>query len=129
MFTWAGRHRFGILDIRKYFDSVSHEHLLAVLTRKFKDAGLLAWFERILARHETEAGRGLPIGSLTSQHFANFYLGVLDRFVKEVLRRQFYVRYMDDFAVWGDCGGASGSSGPDREVSASGTGAASEGFP
>ena len=41
-----------------------------------------------------------PIGSLTSQHFANFYLGWFDRFVKEGLRVEGYVRYMDDCALW-----------------------------
>ena len=47
-------------------------------------------------------GRGLPIGSLTSQHFANFYLGWFDRFVKESLRVPAYVRYMDDMALWAE---------------------------
>ncbi len=50
-------------------------------------------------------GRGIPIGSLTSQHFANFYLGWLDRFVKEKLRAKGYVRYMDDMLIWGDSSG------------------------
>ena len=45
---------------------------------------------------------GLPIGSLTSQHFANFYLGWLDRYVKENLRLGGYVRYMDDMILWDD---------------------------
>ena len=44
---------------------------------------------------------GLPIGSLLSQHFANFYLGWFDRFVKEQLRVKGYVRYMDDMLLWG----------------------------
>jgi hypothetical protein len=58
-------------------------------------------FERLLRSYETWPGKGLPIGSLTSQHLANFYLDALDRFVKERLRRPYYVRYMDDFALWG----------------------------
>jgi hypothetical protein len=47
-------------------------------------------------------GRGLPIGSLTSQHFANSYLGGLDRLIKEELRIKGYVRYMDDLALWSE---------------------------
>ena len=43
---------------------------------------------------------GFSIGSLTSQHFANFYLGWLDRFVKETLRVRGYIRYMDDVVLW-----------------------------
>ncbi|QEH38394.1 Group II intron-encoded protein LtrA [Aquisphaera giovannonii] len=90
------------LDIRKYFNSIRHDILLAMLGRTFKDRRLLDLFGRIIASHEVAPGLGLPIGSLTSQHFANFYLGRLDRFVKEGLRAGGYVRYMDDFVVWGE---------------------------
>jgi hypothetical protein len=92
------------LDVRKYSDSIHHETLRVLLRRKFKDAAVLALFDRILASHETAPGRGLPIGNLTSQHLANFSLAPLDRFVKEELRRRAYVRYMDDCVVWGDSG-------------------------
>jgi len=87
------------MDIRKYFDSIDHETLRALLGRKFKDPELLRLVDRILASYQTAPGRGLPIGNLTSQHFANFYLAPLDRFLKEELRRGAYVRYMDDFVV------------------------------
>jgi len=43
--------------------------------------------------------RGLPIGNLTSQLWANVYLDQLDHFVKETLREKYYVRYMDDFVI------------------------------
>ncbi len=46
--------------------------------------------------------RGLPIGNLTSQYFANLYLGELDHFVKEKLRIIGYVQYMDDWLIFGD---------------------------
>lgn len=46
--------------------------------------------------------KGLPIGNLTSQHFANLYLGELDHFVKEHLRVKGYIRYMDDFICFAD---------------------------
>jgi len=92
------------MDIRKYFDSIHQATLRELLSRKFKDPVLLGVFDRILASYHTAPGRGLPIGNLTSQHFANFYLGPLDRFLKEELRRVAYVRYMDDFVVWGDSG-------------------------
>ena len=58
--------------------------------------------ERIITGFEIDSGRGLPIGSLTSQHFANFYLGWFDRFVKEGLRVRGYVRYMDDCVLVGE---------------------------
>jgi RNA-directed DNA polymerase len=87
-------------DVRKYFDSIPHDELLARLVRRFKDRRLLALFARIIGSFRGALGRGLPIGSLTSQHFANFYLGWFDRFVKERLRIGGYVRYMDDMALW-----------------------------
>ena len=90
------------MDIRKYFDSIDQEVLRGLLARKFKDAGVLEVFDRILATYQTGPGRGLPIGNLTSQHFANYYLAPLDRFIKEGLQCRSYVRYMDDFVVWGE---------------------------
>ena len=89
------------LDVRKYFDSISHEVLAERLKRRFKDPRLLDLFGRIIDSCHTWPGRGLPIGSLTSQHLANFYLGWFDRFVKESLGATGYVRYMDDCAIWG----------------------------
>jgi len=89
------------LDIRKYFDSIPHDRLLARLERRFKDRWLLEWFARLLGTHQTQPGKGVPIGSLTSQFFANFYLDPLDRWIKEAMRFGGYVRYMDDFGVWG----------------------------
>jgi hypothetical protein len=63
---------------------------------------LLELLRRIIASYECLPGHGLPIGRLTSQHFANFYLGWFDRFVKEGLRSPGYVRYMDDMALWAE---------------------------
>jgi len=98
---FAGRFPFFLkLDIRKYFDSVPHDRLLELLARQFKDRHLLDLFGRIVRAFRGGMGRGLPIGSLTSQHLANFYLGRFDRFAKETLRVRGYVRYMDDMALW-----------------------------
>ena len=44
-------------------------------------------------------GKGLPIGNLTSQFFANVYLNELDQFIKHVLKIKYYVRYVDDFVI------------------------------
>jgi hypothetical protein len=88
------------LDVRKYFESISHQRLLHLLESRFKDERLLQLLNRIIAAYRGDLGVGVPIGSLTSQHFANFYLGWLDRFVKETLRVRGYVRYMDDMVLW-----------------------------
>lgn len=87
------------LDVRKYFDSISHVKLNDLLATKFKDERLLAIFSKIINSYETKEGKGLPIGNLTSQYFANFYLSALDHYVKEQLRVPIYVRYMDDMLL------------------------------
>lgn len=89
-------------DVRKYYESIDHAVLKALLRRKLKDRALLALLEQIID-HPLPGGtpgKGLPIGNLTSQYFANLYLGELDHLVKERLRHKGYVRYMDDFLVF-----------------------------
>jgi len=88
------------LDVRKFFESVSHEVLVLQLARMFKDAAVVGIFEQIICSYEASPGRGLPIGNLTSQYFANHHLVGLDRLVKEGLRVPAYVRYMDDMVLW-----------------------------
>ncbi len=48
---------------------------------------------------EAPAGRGLPIGNLSSQFFANVHLDALDQFVKHQLRCRHYIRYVDDMIM------------------------------
>lgn len=93
---------FGQIDVRSYFASIHHAILLGQLARKFKDQDLLALLARIIAAHEDSPGRGLPIGTLTSQHFANFYLSGLDRRLLEGSPAAGFVRYMDDLVWWAD---------------------------
>jgi RNA-directed DNA polymerase len=90
------------LDVRSYFDSIDHDVLMRSLGRLFKDRALLSLLERIIRAYQTQPGRGLPIGSLVSQHCANAYLGPVDRLIKEKLRTKGYVRYMDDMVLWHD---------------------------
>jgi hypothetical protein len=100
--VFARRYKWYLkLDVRRYFDSVVHSQLLEMLGRVFKDAHLLKLFAQIIGGYKTERGRGLPIGSLASQFFANHYLSQLDRTCKQVLRVPGYLRYMDDFILWG----------------------------
>ncbi|MEY3277143.1 MAG: hypothetical protein RL153_2411 [Verrucomicrobiota bacterium] len=99
----ARRHGWHVkLDVRRYFDSIEHGRLIKMLERRFKEWNVLSLFWSILETYQTSPGRGLPIGSLTSQWLANLYLDPLDRMVTETLRCPGYVRYMDDFVLWGD---------------------------
>lgn len=88
------------IDIRAYFASIDHAVLNAMLRRKFKDRPLLDLIARIIDAHHDRPGKGLPIGALTSQHFANFYLSGLDRLLLERCRVGGIVRYMDDVVWW-----------------------------
>jgi retron-type reverse transcriptase len=97
------RHQwFGKFDARKYFDSINHETLYGKISRLFKDPLLLKVFRGIIDSYETTPGHGLPIGNLTSQYFANYYLAYADHFAKEKLQAKAYLRYMDDMLFFHD---------------------------
>lgn len=84
-------------DVRKYFPSIDHVVLKGLLRRHIADADVLTVLDSII---DTAGRRGLPIGNLTSQFFANLYLHELDFFVKHTLRGRYYLRYMDDFLLF-----------------------------
>lgn len=90
------------LDFRKYFDSLDHTILKKQLNRLFKDSRLLNIFESIVDSYCVNQNKGVPIGNLTSQYFANHYLALVDHYVKETLKIRAYVRYMDDIVLWYD---------------------------
>jgi len=99
---FARRHPWALkLDVRKYFDSIPHDRLMGEMERRFRDQRVVALWRRIVEAYATAPGRGLPIGALTSQHLANFYLAKLDRLVKEQLCIKGYLRYMDDLLLFG----------------------------
>lgn len=90
------------LDIQKYFDSIDHAVTMRLLSRRFKDADLLALFHKLLDTYHTQPGKGVPIGNLISQHLANFYLGCFDHYIKETRKIKAYIRYMDDFILFSE---------------------------
>jgi len=106
-------------DIRQYFPSIDHAILKTQLRRKLKCKDTLWLIDTIIDNSNEQAPvidhfpgdqlltplqrrRGLPIGNLTSQFFANVYLNGLDHFIKEQLKIKNYVRYVDDFALFSD---------------------------
>jgi hypothetical protein len=100
---WSARRRWYLkMDVRHYFETVPRDQLLSKVERLFGERELLAWWADVILPAGQLAGRGMPIGALTSQHLANFYLGFLDRVIKEELRIKAYVRYMDDLILWHD---------------------------
>jgi retron-type reverse transcriptase len=106
-------------DVRKYFPSIDLEILKGLICRKIKCQDTLWLIDTIIDGSNeqepvveyfpgdelltpVERRRGLPIGNLTSQFFANLYLSPLDHFVKEQLQLGRYLRYVDDFAAFSD---------------------------
>ncbi|MBL7160908.1 MAG: hypothetical protein ISS93_03615 [Candidatus Aenigmarchaeota archaeon] len=87
-------------DIRHYFDTIDHGVLLRCIRRKISDREVIWLIQKILGNHKLKQPcKGMPIGNLTSQFFANIYLSELDYFVKHGLRVKYYIRYVDDFVL------------------------------
>jgi retron-type reverse transcriptase len=108
-------------DIKQFFPAIDHALLRAELARLIHDEAVMEMIDRILAsgigvlaeEYEVQwfpgddlwavfRAHGLPIGNLTSQFWANVYLNSFDHFVKRNLKCAGYVRYVDDFLLFGD---------------------------
>jgi hypothetical protein len=87
-------------DIKKYYPSIDHDILKSIIRRKIKDEQVLTFFDRLI--DSTEGSVDIPIGHYTSQWIGNLYLNELDIFVKHTLGYKYYVRYMDDFMLFGN---------------------------
>lgn len=117
---FAGCLRYALkMDVRKYFPSIDHAILKSQLRGVFKDPGIL-WLLDVLIDHGQnpepalayfpgddlftpfERQRGLPIGNLTSQLLANYYLAGFDHWVKHGLHARAYLRFVDDFILLDD---------------------------
>jgi len=91
------------LDVRRYFETIDHEILLAALAPHVVDPGLDGLLRRIIdaGAPGSPSGKGVPIGNLTSQYFANLYLAAFDHAVIAASPGVAYVRYMDDMLFVG----------------------------
>lgn len=117
----ANRHRYVLkCDVRKFFPSLDHAILRAKLDGVSRCAQVMALIDTILGSYRTGpevlatvfAGddfpaaaarpRGVPIGNLTSQLWGNFYLDALDHWLAETERHGDYLRYTDDFLLFGN---------------------------
>jgi retron-type reverse transcriptase len=86
-------------DIKKFFDSVDQRRMFSLIEKRVADKRILSLIEKILGSYETQSGKGLPLGNLTSQLFANIYLHELDYHAKHFLKLKYYLRFNDDFAI------------------------------
>lgn len=95
-------------DIKKYFENINHDILISLIKKRINCMDTIFLIQKIVANFENKRERvltdwfgkkGMPIGNLTSQFFANIYLNELDYFVKHILRAKYYIRYVDDFVI------------------------------
>jgi len=91
-------------DIKKFFETVDHRILLNIICKRIKDDDVLKLLEEIVESFSSQYStlfyqKGLPIGNLTSQLFANIYLNEFDQFIKHKLKIKHYIRYTDDFVI------------------------------
>jgi len=102
----VNHHRYVLkCDVRKFFPSLDHAVLLEKLGALVRCPGALDLCRRLIASHRTperERPCGLPIGNLTSQMWGNFYLDAMDHALTEQERHGAYLRYTDDFLLFGD---------------------------
>ena len=103
------------LDISKYFHSVPHELLKARVLRYIGDEDLRRLIVALVDSYRTDAryddlfapgsayrqtaAKGMPIGNLSSQLFANIFLSDFDHWIKQDLRVRHYIRYVDDLVI------------------------------
>ncbi|MEK6863807.1 MAG: reverse transcriptase domain-containing protein [Nanoarchaeota archaeon] len=87
-------------DIKHYFDTVSHKKLMGIISKRIADIDVRDLILKILNNYNAKQdGKGMPLGNLTSQFFANIYLNELDQFIKHNLKVKYYLRYVDDFIM------------------------------
>lgn len=90
-------------DIKKFFYNIDHEILKSKLKKKIKDEEILNIINQIIDSTNKyniyENNKGLPIGNMSSQILAIYYLNEMDHYIKEKLKIKYYIRYMDDFIL------------------------------
>lgn len=89
-------------DVRKFFASIDHKILINILKEYIPDENIIWLLNKVINSFQVEIGKGLPLGNLTSQLFANIYLNKFDRFIKHKIKAKFYIRYADDFVILSD---------------------------
>lgn len=87
-------------DVRQYFPSVDQDILRRLALRRISDRLTTRLLDEIIGSYAVAPGRGMPIGNLTSQIFANIYLNEFDRYAQHELKPLEYLRYGDDLALF-----------------------------
>ena len=86
------------MDVAKFFYSINRDILKRIIRKKIKDKKFLVLLDKIIDS-SPEGEKGIPLGNVTSQDFANIYLNEVDQYAKRYLGLKYYVRYMDDIII------------------------------
>ncbi len=87
-------------DIRKFFATIDQTILIKILERHIFDKRIINLLQSVVTSFSsTKAGKGLPLGNLTSQLLVNIYMNEFDKFMKHAIKATYYIRYADDFVV------------------------------
>lgn len=121
--NWSNPCYYLKCDLANFFVAIDKEILFAQLAKKIQEPEWL-WLAELILFHDPRlnyelkgnpskldlvpshkkltnhpADKGLPIGNLSSQFFANVYLNALDQFIKHEIKAKYYIRYVDDFVI------------------------------
>lgn len=86
------------MDVKKFFYSINRDILKRLLRKKITDPDMI-WILEEIIDSSPEGEKGIPLGNVTSQDFANIYLNELDQYCKRYLKVKYYTRYMDDVII------------------------------
>jgi retron-type reverse transcriptase len=98
-------------DIRKFFANIDHRILKEILEKHILDKNTLWFLGQVINSFSSQkhiyamaemCNKGLPLGNLTSQLLVNIYMNEFDQFVKRELKVKYYIRYADDFVIFGE---------------------------
>lgn len=122
--NWTRPTYFMKADVANFFNSIDRRILINLAERHVPEEWLRVLIRQVILhdprmdfcrrspeslfekvpRHKSllhaPDGKGLPIGNLTSQFFANLYMNELDQYVKHVLKVRYYGRYVDDVVLF-----------------------------
>lgn len=85
------------IDISKFFYEIDRSILFMKIEKIIKCKNTLEIIYKFI--YDNDDLKGIPIGNLTSQLFANLMLNNLDHFIKRTLKCKYYLRYMDDMII------------------------------
>lgn len=86
------------MDVAKFFYSINRDILKHILRKRIKDEKFLVLLDKIIDS-SPEGEKGIPLGNVTSQDFANIYMNEVDQYAKRFLCLKYYCRYMDDIII------------------------------